>query len=96
MLPSFRDDGFLTGLLALSYAAAFVPVSALPAYVGMSGDIYLTAAIMLSVIYLSYTVRFAYRRTDKNARSLLFVSLMCLPALLIALVVDFLRLTSMG
>lgn len=96
MLPSFKDDGFLTGLLATSYAAAFVPISALPAYLGLSGDIYLIAAIGLSVAYLGFTVKFAADRSDRNARQLLFYSLMCLPALLIALVIDFLRLTSMG
>lgn len=94
MLPSFSDGGFLTGLLAVSYAAVFVPISALPAYIGMSGDLYLAAAIVLSVVYLTSSIKFAISRSDKRARQLLFVSLICLPALLIALVADFLRLTA--
>jgi protoheme IX farnesyltransferase len=95
MLPSFQDRGLQTGLLAVIYAAAFVPVSALPTCVGMSGDLYLAAAILLSVIYLIYSVRFLCRRTEQRARSLLYNSLLCLPLLLIALVIDFLRLTAM-
>ena len=96
MLPSFTDKGLLTGLFAVVYAAAFVPVSTLPAHVGMSGDLYLAAALILSFTYLVYSVRFLADRTEARARKLLYNSLLCLPLLLAALVFDFLRLTSMG
>ncbi len=96
MLPSFRDNGRLTGMFALIYAVAFVPISMLPTSIGMSGDLYLAVASILSITYLIYTLRFALSRTEQTARKLLYNSLMCLPLLLIALVVDFLRLTSMG
>lgn len=96
MLPSFKDEGRLTGLFAAIYAIAFVPVSLLPASVGMSGDLYFFVAAILSVTYLFYTLRFALDRNDQKARKLLYNSLLCLPLLLIALVVDFLRLTAMG
>ena len=96
MLPSFSDDGFLTGLFAAIYAAVFVPVSALPAYVELSGDLYLITAIGLSVCYLVHALVFFWKRTDANARRLLYVSLLCLPLLLAALVIDFLRLTAFG
>ena len=96
MLPSFTDHGFLTGLIAVIYAAAFVPVSALPAYIGMSGDLYLVSAMVFSVAYLVYSIRFLLHRSEVRARSLLYNSLICLPSLLIALVLDFLRLTAIG
>lgn len=96
MLPSFTDNGFLTGLFAAIYAAVFVPVSALPAYIGVSGDLYLVTAIGLSVCYLVHSLVFFAKRTDVNARRLLYVSLLCLPLLLGALVMDFLRLTAFG
>lgn len=96
MLPSFSDNGFLTGLFAAIYAAVFVPVSALPAYVELSGDLYLITAIGLSVCYLVHSLVFFWNRTDANARRLLYVSLFCLPLLLAALVIDFLRLTAFG
>ncbi|MCP4170134.1 MAG: protoheme IX farnesyltransferase [Fuerstiella sp.] len=96
MLPSFTDNGFLTGLIAVIYAAAFVPVSAFPAYIGMSGDLYLVSAMVFSVAYLVYSIRFLMRRSEVRARSLLYNSLICLPLLLIALVLDFLRLTAIG
>lgn len=96
MLPSYSDNGLLTGLVAVVYGAAFVPVAALPAGVGVSGNFYLIVATVLSVTYLGYTIRFLTDRSEQKARSLLYNSLVCLPLLLIALVVDFLRLTAIG
>jgi heme o synthase len=96
MLPSFSDGGLRTGLIAVVYALAFVPVSLLPASVGMSGQIYWLAALVLSLTYLIYSVRFLLDRSDLRARKLLYNSLLCLPLLLLALVIDFLRLTAMG
>lgn len=96
MLPSFTDKGLLTGLLAVIYAAAFIPISALPAAIGLSGDIYLLAALMLSTAYLVFSCRFLLNRSRAVARQLLLYSLLCLPLLLLALVLDFLRLTSVG
>lgn len=96
MLPSFTDGGRRTGLIAVVYALAFVPVSLLPASVGMSGQIYWLAALVLSVTYLIYSVRFLLDRSELRARKLLYNSLLCLPLLLLALVIDFLRLTAMG
>ncbi len=96
MLPSFRDNGLRTGIIALVYAIAFVPISLLPAALGMTGDIYFAAAAVMSSLYLIYTARFTIHRTDQRARKLLYNSLLCLPLLLVALVVDFLRLTAMS
>ncbi|MEZ6124936.1 MAG: protoheme IX farnesyltransferase [Planctomycetaceae bacterium] len=96
MLPSFVDGGLLTGILATVYAVAFVPVSLLPTSTGVAGNLYLTVALFLSITYLAYTVRFLLNRSEHRARQLLYHSLLCLPLLLLALVVDFLRLTAMG
>lgn len=93
MLPTYADGGRMTGLIALFYAVAFVPVSVLPRYVGLAGSGYLAAALVLSIGYLILTVRFCAVRTDLRARQLLFGSLLCLPALLGGLLMDFVRLT---
>ncbi|MCR9198525.1 MAG: heme o synthase [Planctomycetaceae bacterium] len=96
MLPSFTDGGFTTGLVALIYALGFVPIAVMPAYLGMTGDLYQLIALGLALCYLYHTTVFFWRRNDHNARRLLYVSLCCLPLLLITLVLDFLRLTSVG
>lgn len=94
MLPSFHDDGRRTGLIALVYALAFVPVSCLPRFVGLAGSGYLMAALILSVGYLWLTIRFSVSRTDLRAKQLMAGSLICLPVMLICLVADCLRLVS--
>ncbi|MEY2726379.1 MAG: Protoheme farnesyltransferase 1 [Planctomycetota bacterium] len=93
MLPSFTDEGRLTGLIALIYAVAFVPVACLPRFVGLAGTGYLAAAILLSSGYLWLTLQFSLSRSEVRARRLLAGSLICLPVLLGCLVFDFLRLT---
>jgi protoheme IX farnesyltransferase len=93
MLPSFSDGGRLTGLVAMVYAVAFVPVACLPRFVGLAGSGYLAAALVLSAGYLWLTFRFALSRSEFRARRLLAGSLVCLPVLLVCLVFDFLRLT---
>ena len=94
MLPSFSDEGRRTGWVALVYAIAFVPVSCLPRFVGLAGSGYLAAALILSLGYLWLTLRFFVSRQNVIARQLMVGSLICLPALLICLVADFLRLVS--
>ena len=94
MLPSFQDQGRRAGLIALVYAVAFVPVSILPRFTGLAGSGYVASALILSLGYLWLTVRFCQDRTDVRARQLMVGSLLCLPALLLSLVIDFVRLTS--
>jgi len=94
MLPSFSDGGRRAGWIALVYAVCFVPVSCLPRFVGMAGSGYLAAALVLSAGYLWLTVRFFAMRTNARARQLMIGSLICLPALLVCLVSDYLRLVS--
>ncbi len=94
MLPSFTDEGARAGWIALVYAVAFVPVSCLPRFVGLAGTGYLGAALILSLGYLWLTVRFSMSRTNLRAKQLMAGSLICLPAMLICLVADYLRLVS--
>ncbi|MBL8815730.1 MAG: protoheme IX farnesyltransferase [Planctomyces sp.] len=94
MLPSYEDEGSRAGLLALCYAAAFVPVCCVPRFIGLAGAGYLCAAVVMSLGYLWLTVRFWQQRNDQRARQLMLGSLLCLPSLLFCLVLDFVRLTS--
>ncbi|MEZ6062895.1 MAG: heme o synthase [Planctomycetaceae bacterium] len=94
MLPSFTDGGLLTGMLAVVYAAAFVPVSMMPGYVGLAGSAYVGTALVLSIVYLVFSIRFLAVRSVERARRLMMVSLFVLPILLIVLVGEFVFLTS--
>ena len=96
MLPSFSDGGCRAAIVATVYAVVFVPVSLLPSYAGLTGQIYFGTALVLSVIYLLATLRFAFDRTTARARRLLLVSLAILPVLMLVMVAEFLHLTVPG
>lgn len=91
MLPRKRSTR-VVGLLAVTYATALIPASLLPRTVSLAGDLYATSAMLLGVMYLAGAVRFARQESRGSARGLLFASLVYLPALLIVLTFDHLRL----
>jgi heme o synthase len=79
MLPVIEPDGRRTGRQALLFAAALLPVSLLPTFVGLSGWIYFAIAIVLSTALFGLSVRFAVTRSEISARWLFFGSITYLP-----------------
>ena len=87
-----------TVIQALFYAVLMVAVSLWPFALGTAGDVYAAAAVVLSLGYLWYTIRFAaiLRGPDshnapsppKPARDLLHASIIFLPLLLAAMMLD--------
>lgn len=95
MLPVVQPDGWSTALEALTYAVLMIPVSLLPVWLHMDGRIYAVAAVVLGLGYLAYTVRFMGIVRTRNvaqsrmyARDLLKVSVIYLPLLLMALMLN--------
>jgi protoheme IX farnesyltransferase len=88
MLPVIEPDGRSTGRQAVLYCAALLPVSLAPSVVGMAGSAYLVAALILTVLFLLLTVRFARTRASRDARRLFFASIIYLPLLWIAMIAD--------
>jgi heme o synthase len=100
MLPVVQPDGWSTVLEALTYAVLMIPVSLLPVYLHMAGLIYGVVALLLGAVYLAYTIRFAripfaskrsYTESKMYARDLLKVSVIYLPLLLTALMINAAR-----
>jgi protoheme IX farnesyltransferase len=88
MLPVLEPDGRRTGRQAVLYAAALLPVSALPAFVGVAGRPYLWVVLVLGAGLLWLSTRFASARTDQAARVLFYGSLIYLPLVWVAMVLD--------
>jgi protoheme IX farnesyltransferase len=95
MLPVVQPDGWSTVIEAVTYAILMVPVSLVPVYLHLAGYWYGGIALVLSLIYLGYTIRFSRitraRTTLESkmyARDLLKVSVIYLPILLITLMLD--------
>src|SRR5213075_1393863 len=52
MLPVVEPDGRVTGQQIIAYSLMLVPVSLLPSLLGISGKIYLVAALVLGLLFL--------------------------------------------
>ncbi len=94
MLPVVQPDGWSTVGEALFFAIAMIPVSLIPWRLGMVGVTYAALAVILGIVYLAYTIRFAgILRTKDNdvsrmlARDLMKVSVLYLPLLFTTLMI---------
>lgn len=95
MLPVVQPDGWSTVLEALTYAVLMIPASLLPVYLHMAGAYYGVTAFILGLLYLGYTIRFGRITRARSiveskmyARDLLKVSVIYLPLLLTALMLN--------
>jgi protoheme IX farnesyltransferase len=88
LLPVVEPDGRSTGRQALLYAAALIPLSLVPTRMGLTGDVYFAAALVLGLAFLALTVRFARSRTVRDARRLFFSSIIYLPLIWILMIAD--------
>lgn len=95
MLPVAQPDGRSTVLEALFFTILMIPVSFIPFYLHLTGKIYFTAAVLLGLRYLVYTIRFSRitracttAESRSYARDLLRASVIYLPLLLIVMVLD--------
>jgi len=84
-----------TVVQSLFYAALMIPVSLWPVSLGITGYVYAVAASLLGLAYLWYTIRFARITRDPEsvashqyARDLLRISVIYLPLLLAAMMLD--------
>jgi len=88
MLPVVEPDGARTGRQAVLYAAALVPVSLVPAVVGVAGNAYFCFALALGLSFFVLSARFARVRSEARARALFYGSLLYLPLIWAAMILD--------
>jgi len=81
MLPVVEPDGRVTGQQIILYSLMLVPVSLLPAFLGISGRFYLIAALILGLLFLASSIRAALSKSNQHARQLLLASVLYLPLL---------------
>ncbi len=82
MLSVCGPHGDRTSLEIKGYTLALIPVSLLPAFLGMNTLVYLIGAILLSVAFLVFGWKAATLRNVDSSRRLFFASIFYLPFLL--------------
>jgi len=88
MLAVLDPEGGRVARQAVLYSAALLPVSLMPAALGLTGGVYAVGAIALGLAFLGTSTAFALARSPETARWLLLVSVLYLPAIFAVLVLD--------
>jgi protoheme IX farnesyltransferase len=88
MLPVIDPDGRRAGRQAVMYSGLLVPVSAVPAAIGLTGLPSLAFAVAAGALLLLLAARFASSRTDGAARALFLCTIAYLPLLWVAMIAD--------
>ncbi len=88
MLPVVEPDGRSTARQIVLYGMALIPVSLVPAMLGMSGPIYLIGALLLGLWFLYSGVRVALERSVMRARNVLIASVLYLPLIYGLMLID--------
>jgi protoheme IX farnesyltransferase len=87
MLPVTHGDKY-TRVQVLLYTIILYAVSLLPFAVGMSGWIYVTGALILGGVFLSYAIQICLRYSDELARRTFRYSIIYLSTLFLFLLID--------
>lgn len=87
MLPVVDPSGVRSGSQAVVTALVLLPVSLLPAVLGLAGEVYFVWALLLGLAQLAAAVLFLVRLDEASARRLLAASLIYLPAVMVLLMI---------
>lgn len=88
ILTAGDPGGRATRHQAFIYTLTLVPVSLLPASLGLAGGLYFAVALLLGVLFLGASVAFSRRPATGTALRLFRFSLLYLPLLLLTLALD--------
>jgi protoheme IX farnesyltransferase len=88
MLPVVEPDGKSTARRILLYSIALIPISLMPKFFAMAGNVYLYGALALGLAFLYYGMRIRWDRTRQQARRVLLASVVYLPVLFSLMLLD--------
>jgi protoheme IX farnesyltransferase len=88
MLPVVEPDGKSTARRILLYSIALIPISLMPTFFAMAGNVYLYGALALGLAFVYYGLRIRWDRTRQQARHVLLASVVYLPVLFSLMLFD--------
>jgi len=83
-----EPDGESTARRIVACSLLLIPISLVPRLLGMTGSIYVAAAIAAGLVLLYFCVRLGRDRSLVGARHVLLASVLYLPALLTVMLLD--------
>lgn len=81
---------FITKIKTLIYTVSLFPISLVPYFTGLVGDLYLFTAIVLNLIYIGMTLKFVFSKKEEDM-SLFFLSILYLSTLFGMMIFDMVR-----
>jgi heme o synthase len=81
MLPVVEPDGESTARRILWFSVALIPISLVPKFLSMTGNVYLIGAAVVGLLFLYAGLRITFDRTRQQARRVLLASVVYLPVL---------------
>jgi protoheme IX farnesyltransferase len=81
MLPVVEPDGESTARRILLYSLLLIPISLVPKFLSMTGNLYLFGALAIGLMFLYAGIRVSFDRTRQQARRVLLASVIYLPVL---------------
>ncbi len=81
---------FITKVKTLVYTVSLLPLSIVPYAIGMAGEIYFVTALVMSVIYTAYTLKFIFSEKEESMK-LFFFSILYIAVLFGVMVVDLVK-----
>lgn len=88
MLPSSDEHGDSTALQMIVFSILMIAFSVSPVLLGLSGMAYLAGALVLGGWFMVHVGRFWYSRSVQHARAVLKASVLYIPLLLAAIILD--------
>ena len=88
MLSVVEPDGRRLFNHILWYSSLLIPISLMPAAIGMSGTIYFSGALIAGMILLFASRRFSITQSALDAQKLLRTTVIYLPVLLFLIIID--------
>jgi heme o synthase len=88
MLPRHDPKGNAVFRQIVGYSLALVPVSLLPSFLGMTGEIYLYCTLVLGLGFVYFGLWASLERSKLQAKVLLHISVVYLPLVYAVMVID--------
>jgi heme o synthase len=88
MLPVVEPDGASTAFRMVWISLLLVPISLLPRFTGMAGNLYFVGAVVLGATFFYSAIRVWFDRSEARARQVLLASVVYLPVLYGLLAID--------